>query len=1047
MRRFAACDVVIKSGFGFLIFLLLSLPLAAQLNFLAAPNFPLGNNTNNVVAVDVNGDGKPDLVACNIFDATISISLGNGDGTFQAPRPYPVGNQPQYVAVGDFNGDGKPDLAVSNGGAMQITILLGHGDGSFQAPVNYPTTGYPTSLVLGDFNSDGKLDIAATTVSSTSTSGGVDVLLGNGDGTFQTPHSTAFATYANSLTAADFNHDGKLDLALVFPGSITILLGNGDGTFTAGATYSGLSSTLGLILAVDVNLDSKPDLVIGGAASTAPAQAYAFTVMLSNGDGTFAAPIGSGLAAQPYAPVVADFNGDGKPDVAVTDEGTSTVHIFLGNADGTFQPQIDYAVAGTVDLAAADFNGDGNVDLATTGATILLGNGNGTFQAARNFGSFGGLGSGYSTPAIVLEDFAENGKLDAAIGLGSVLALGNGDGTFQPFTDLGFSGTGGIVAADFTNNGKLDLAATTGDNSGVSNGLTAVLLGNGNGTFQPEIAINSWFQGPAAVATADFNGDGNLDLVITGDSRQNTYASVALGDGTGNFTSHLIGLVGNTNLWTPVVTGDFNGDGNADFILGSGTNLTLFLGNGDGTFQQPLTLTPTFTNIVAIIATDFNGDGILDLAVLNGFINSYSAGSVNVLIGNGDGTFQNPVSYAVGNNPQSIATGDINQDGHLDLAVGVGAGSAAVLLGNGDGTFQPAVIFGSSGGGTTAVAVGDVNGDGLPDIVVQGNPGALTVLLNQAGIAPLKTTVTLSSSLNPAASGQTVALTATVSPSSGSGVPAGSVTFLNGATALATVALSGGTATWSSSGLAVGNNSITASYAGNPHFTGSSSSALVQVVNAMPFTVAPAGNSSATVTPGQPATFAVSFMPGTAATQTVSLTCSGGPPGSTCTVSPGTVTLNGTPSSATVTVQTSTASAAALMPYPTADSPPAFLASFPPTSPGWPAILLVCIILAIPFKRSSNSLRSSFQPEPERGPSPLGLSFRPEPERTRRRSGGTCCSRYRLAFLGMLLAGVLMVGCGSGSSGSGGKGGTYPVVVTAQSGSFSQQVNLTVTVQ
>jgi hypothetical protein len=232
--------------------------------------------------------------------------------------------------------------------------------------------------------------------------------------------------------------------------------------------------------------------------------------------------------------------------------------------------------------------------------------------------------------------------------------------------------------------------------------------------------------------------------------------------------------------------------------------------------------------------------------------------------------------------------------------------------------------------------------------------------------------------------------------------------------------------------LAVGDNSITASYAGNPHFTGSSSSALVQVVNAMPFTVAPAGNSSATVTPGQPATFAVSFMPGTAATQTVSLTCSGGPPGSTCTVSPGTVTLNGTPSSATVTVQTSTASAAALMPYPTADSPPAFLASFPPTSPGWPAILLVCIILAIPFKRSSNSLRSSFQPEPER---------------TRRRSGGTCCSRYRLAFLGMLLAGVLMVGCGSGSSGSGGKGGTYPVVVTAQSGSFSQQVNLTVTVQ
>ena len=1063
VRRSPAYDAVIKSAFAFLIFSLLTLPLAAQLSFLAAPNFPLGTETRNVVAVDVNGDGKPDLVACNVFDGTISISLGNGDGTFQAPRPYAVGNQPQYVAVGDFNGDGKPDLAVANANARQVTVLLGNGDGSFKAPVNYPTSNDTVFLVVGDFNGDGKLDIAAATQANNS--GGVDVLLGNGDGTFQAPHSTALAPYTLSLTAADFNRDGKLDLVVVTGGTsnssiITVLLGNGDGTFTAGASYTGLQP--GLIVAADVNLDGKPDLVIAGIASVLPT---AFVVMLGNGDGTFAAPVGYGAAATPYAPVVADFNGDGKPDVAVSD-GASSVHILLGNGDGTFQNQIDYAVSGTEGLAAADFNRDGDVDLATSGATILLGNGDGTFQAARNFGLvYIGAGNGV-TPSIILGDFSGNGKLDAAVAAtGILLAFGNGDGTFQSYNG-GASGLGsntlgvntsggGILAADFTNNGTLDLAATTGTFGGLSDDLVAVLLGNGNGTFQPEIDFSSWYQVPLSLATADFNGDGNLDLVVSGYSGTSAGATIALGDGEGNFTSRLVPDSGVAGVITnDVVTGDFNGDGKADFIYCSAQGLGLFLGNGDGTFKQS-TLAPTFTNIVGMITADFNGDGILDLAVVNGFVNG-SAGSVDVMIGNGDGTFQNPVSYAAGSNPQAIATGDINQDGHLDLVVGVGSGSAAVLLGNGDGTFQPAVVFGSSGGGTVSIAVGDVNGDGLPDVVIQNNffyptqVGSMTVLLNTTGIAPVKTSVTLSSSLNPAATGQTVAITATVSPSGGSGVPAGSVTFLNGTTALATVALSGGTSTWSGSGLAVGNNSITASYAGNPHFTGSSSSALVQVVNAMPFTVTPSGSSSTTVAAGQEAAFALSFMPGTAATQMVSLTCSGGPPASTCTVSPGTVTLSGTPSSATVTVQTSSPSAASVAPR--LSIPPAARAlALLSTSPqGWAVFLLGCVVLAIFGRCGPSSLRLSCQSQPQRGPSPPHLSFRPEPERTRPRSGGTCYPRYRLAFLGMLLAGTFLLGCG-GSSGSGGTGGTQPVtytvVVTAQSGSFSQQVNLKVTVQ
>ena len=954
MRRFPVSGLAAKSGFAFLIFLLLRSPLAAQVNFLIAPHFPLGGGPRTVVAVDVNGDGKPDLVSCNTLDNTVSVSLGNGDGTFQAPVAYNLGNEPYFVAVGDFNGDGKPDLAVATPNTKQVAVLLGNGDGTFRAAVNYPTSDYTLSVSIGDFNGDGKLDIAAA-----DSSGGVDVLLGNGDGTFQTPHTTPLNSSTSYVTAADFNHDGKLDLAAVvgaggFQDSITVLLGNGDGTFTAGASYP-FSQNLNSVLAADVNLDGQPDLVIAGAPDGGFGQAIA--VMLGNGDGTFAAAINSGTAVSPFAPVVADFNGDGKPDVAVS--GNDSVDILLGNGDGTFQNQVNYA-AGATGLAAADFNGDGNVDLATANtstndASILLGNGNGTFQAARNFGLVTISTTGGGLPSIILGDLAGNGKLDAAIGAsGILLAFGNGDGTFQPYNQantLGVGTTGGILAADFTNNGTLDLAATTNQALGADNSdAVAVLLGNGNGTFQPEINFNSWFQVPTSLATADFNGDGNADLVVAGGGGGGGGVTVALGDGKGNFTPTQLG---GACVCIPVfvVTGDFNGDGKPDFILLVYNYLQLFLGKGDGTFQQPSDLPPTFTNPVGLIAADFNGDGILDLAVVNETF-SGSTGTIYVLLGNGDGTFQTPVTYAAGNNPQAIATGDMNQDGHPDLVAALSSGAVAVLLGNGDGTFQPALVFGSeypadtSGGGPVALAVGDVNGDGLPDVVLQeefsdNSFGTMTVLLNNTGITPVKTTVTLSSSLNPAATGQSVALTATVSPSGGSGVPAGSVTFLNGTTTLATVALSGGTATWSSSALAVGNNNITATYAGNPNFTGSSSSALVQVVNATPFTVAPSGSSSATVTAGQPATFAISFTPGTASSQTVSLSCSGGPPSSTCTVSPNMVTLSGTTAStATVTVQTSSANAAALGPR--MSNPPAS------SSPqGWTAFLLGAIIFAI----------------------------------------------------------------------------------------------------
>lgn len=338
---------------------------AAPIWYKPQVTYPVGPGPFSVTAVDIDGDRILDLVVPNRDGSSLSVYRGAGDGSFVATSAtLPAGNCPIFVAAGDFNLDNTVDLAIINHLCHRLFILLGTGGGAFSSPIVYQTDEEPRSIAVGDLNSDTFPDLAiANRLSST-----ISIFAGRGDGTFVTPVSLQSSPSPHAITIADFNRDQLPDLAVANTGTNSVTLFRNEGALNGVPRFSSLpdipagqGSTA--LTVVDLNLDSKPDLVVVDVA------ADGVSVLLANGAFSFEGgrfyPTGQG----PFGVRSGDLNRDGNPDVVVANQGANSVTVLLGVGDGTFAPTTHLNSFSTgrtpYDVAIGDFNRDGKDDLVT----------------------------------------------------------------------------------------------------------------------------------------------------------------------------------------------------------------------------------------------------------------------------------------------------------------------------------------------------------------------------------------------------------------------------------------------------------------------------------------------------------------------------------------------------------------------------------------------------------------------------------------------------------------------------------------------------------
>jgi adhesin/invasin len=682
------------------------------------------------------------------------VTLANGV-RFASPGLMPAGTAPAHVQRADLNADGRMDVVVASPTSTSLQVLLGDGLGSFGAPTAVNVGVGAGVLHVRDVDNDGKADALVGSAS------GPEVLLlrGAGTGAFAAPvTAVTLQGQAAGLNAGDFNRDGKVDLvATSAAGTVELALATTPGVFAA-PSRTNVGGSPGAIAVADFDLNSNLDLVFGDAGDDVKR-------MLGDGSGGFGGVVSLGMGLGTVALAVADLNVDAWPDVVAARGTTGVVSAAHGNGDGTFGVLPAISTGGQPSgVALADMDVDGRIDAVVSGVgsdvLVLRGDSNGMLSTTPVVAPAGGPLSGLvvldadrsSLPDVVAVRPADNGV--------AVLLNTQVDRCERALTaslQLSVSTQPSAVAlSDLDKDGRPDLVVAAASTNNLH-----IARGRGNGTFATFTAVplGAGATNPQGVATGDFNNDGRTDLVSANQNTNN--ATLLLDNGAGGYTSS------NWSTGTSpraVAAADFDQDGKLDLVAANGTSntVTVLYGNGDGTFTA-IPAVNVGVQPVSVVAADFNSDGCPDVATAN-----TSGGNVTALRANRNATtgaclrtFASLGNFTVGGGPRGLKVADFNGDNKLDLVVANSSNnSVSVLPGQGDGTFLGAVTTQATGAtpefrDPRGLAVGDFNEDGKLDVATGNFLGASITLLFGAGTGTTVVPFTISPTTFAAGTGLT----------------------------------------------------------------------------------------------------------------------------------------------------------------------------------------------------------------------------------------------------------------------------------------------------